>query len=98
MRCINPAQLAEGSRNLKSVALTTVEISSKVRPTTKRQRHVTDGKLLLSTYEIWKVLVSLAKKKIYRKNEFRAKKKFRLSYGVAVGFWTKFEAQLAQPS
>jgi hypothetical protein len=37
------------------------------------------------------------------KNEFRAKKKFRLSRGVAVvadiavGFWTKFEAQVAQP-
>jgi hypothetical protein len=31
------------------------------------------------------------------KNEFRAKKKFRLSRGVAVGFWTKFEAQLPQP-
>jgi hypothetical protein len=31
------------------------------------------------------------------KNELRAKKNFRLSRGVAVGFWTKFEAQLAQP-
>jgi hypothetical protein len=37
------------------------------------------------------------------KNEFRAKKFFRLSRcvagiaGVAVGFWTKFVAQLAQP-
>jgi hypothetical protein len=34
------------------------------------------------------------------KNEFRAKKKFRLPRGVAslaVGFWTKFETQLAQP-
>jgi hypothetical protein len=31
------------------------------------------------------------------KNEFRAKKMFRLSRGVAVGFWTKFEALLAQP-
>jgi hypothetical protein len=34
------------------------------------------------------------------KNEFRAKKLFRLSRdvaGLAVGFWTKFEAQLAQP-
>jgi hypothetical protein len=29
--------------------------------------------------------------------KFRAKKKFRLSRGVAGGFWTKFEAQLAQP-
>jgi hypothetical protein len=28
---------------------------------------------------------------------YRAKKKFRLSRGVAGGFWTKFEAQLAQP-
>jgi hypothetical protein len=27
------------------------------------------------------------------KNEFRAKTIFRLSRGVAVGFWTKFEAQ-----
>jgi hypothetical protein len=34
---------------------------------------------------------------IYLKNEFRAKKKFRLSRGVAVGFWAKFVAQLAQP-
>jgi hypothetical protein len=40
---------------------------------------------------------------LYLKNEFRAKKNFRLSRGVAriagvaVGFWTKFEAQLAQP-
>jgi hypothetical protein len=34
---------------------------------------------------------------LYRKNEFRAKKKIRLSRGVAVGFWKKFEAQLAQP-
>jgi hypothetical protein len=43
------------------------------------------------------------------KNQFRAKKYFRLSRGVvgdagvagvagvAVGFWTRFEAQLAQP-
>jgi hypothetical protein len=34
------------------------------------------------------------------KNEFRAKKNVRLSRGVAgvaVGFWTKFEAHLAQP-
>jgi hypothetical protein len=37
------------------------------------------------------------------KNEFRAKKNFRLSRGVAGiagvagGFWMKFEAQLAQP-
>jgi hypothetical protein len=31
------------------------------------------------------------------KNEFRAKIKFRLTRGVAVGFWTKFEAQPAQP-
>jgi hypothetical protein len=64
---------------------------------------------LLSTYEIWKVLISLAKKKknllqiftfkdfLNLKNEFRAKKNFRLSRGVAVGFWTKFEAHLAQP-
>jgi hypothetical protein len=65
----------------------------------------------LSTYEIWKVLLSLAKKFffflqifrfqdfLYRKNELRAKK-IRLSRGVAVvavGFWTKFEAQLAHP-
>jgi hypothetical protein len=35
---------------------------------------------------------------LYRKNEFRAKIFFHLSRGVAVGFWTKFEAQLAQPS
>jgi hypothetical protein len=34
---------------------------------------------------------------LYLKNEFRAGKMFRLSRGVAVGFWTKFEAQLAQP-
>jgi hypothetical protein len=33
---------------------------------------------------------------LYLKNEFRAKK-IRLSRGVAGGFWTKFEAQLAQP-
>jgi hypothetical protein len=56
------------------------------------------------TYEIWKVLVSLAKKifianfhvleHFIPKNE----KKIRLPRGVAVGFWTKFEAQLAQPS
>jgi hypothetical protein len=70
---------------------------------------------LLSTYEIWKVLISLAKKKKFfianfhvlglfiPKNEFRAKKFFRQSRGVAgvagvaVGFWTKFEAHLAQP-
>jgi hypothetical protein len=31
------------------------------------------------------------------KNDFRTKKKFRLSHGVAGGFWTNFEAQLAQP-
>jgi hypothetical protein len=31
------------------------------------------------------------------KNEFRAKKMFRLSRGVAGEFWTKFEAQQAQP-
>jgi hypothetical protein len=29
------------------------------------------------------------------KNELRAKKQIRLSPGVAGGFWTKFEAQLA---
>jgi hypothetical protein len=46
---------------------------------------------LLSTYEIWKVLISLAKMSQERK------KKFRLSRGIAVGFWTNFEAQLAQP-
>jgi hypothetical protein len=34
---------------------------------------------------------------LYLKNEFRAKNFFRLSRGVAGGFWTKFEAQLAQP-
>jgi hypothetical protein len=28
MRCINPAQVTKGSRNLKSVALETAEISS----------------------------------------------------------------------
>jgi hypothetical protein len=62
---------------------------------------------LLSTYEIWKELVSLAKKIslqiftfsdfLYLKTEFRAKFFFRLSRGIAGGFWTKFEAQLAQP-
>jgi hypothetical protein len=31
-------------------------------------------------------------------NEFRAKKKIRVSRSVAVGFWTKFEAQLAHLS
>jgi hypothetical protein len=51
-------------------------------------------------------------KKKYLKNEFRAKKNFRRSHGVAGiagiagvagisgvagGFWTKFEAQLALP-
>jgi hypothetical protein len=50
------------------------------------------GGFLLSTYEIWKVLVSLAKQNfffianfhvLYLKNEFRAKKIFRLSRGVA---------------
>jgi hypothetical protein len=44
---------------------------------------------LLSTYEIWKVLVSLAKKTVLELKKF-----FRLSRGVAGGFWTKFEAQL----
>jgi hypothetical protein len=57
-----------------------------------------------------KVLISLAKKKLlqiftfydflYLQNEFRAKKFFHLSRGVAGitgGFWMKFEAQLAQP-
>jgi hypothetical protein len=56
---------------------------------------------LLSTHEIWKVLVSLANFHVsglfMPKNEFRAKKYFRLSRGVAGGFWTKFEAQQAQP-
>jgi hypothetical protein len=28
------------------------------------------------------------------KNEFKAKKKFRLSRGLAGGFWKKFETQL----
>jgi hypothetical protein len=64
---------------------------------------------LLSTYEIRKVLVSIAKKKnianfhdlrlFIPKNEFRANFFFRLSRGlasVAVGFWKKFEAQLTQ--
>jgi hypothetical protein len=58
---------------------------------------------LLSTYEIWKVLVSLAKKNIANLHVLglfiskkRAKKKFRLSRGVAGVFWTKFEAQLAE--
>jgi hypothetical protein len=31
------------------------------------------------------------------KKRVRAKKNLRLSLGVAGGFWTKFEAQLAQP-
>jgi hypothetical protein len=41
----NPAQLTKGSRNLKSVALKTAEIQIqyKFRPTTGRQRRVTDG-------------------------------------------------------
>jgi hypothetical protein len=51
---------------------------------------------LLSTYEIWKILVSLAifffianfhvLHFLYPKNEFRAKKKFRPSRGVAGDF------------
>jgi hypothetical protein len=59
---------------------------------------VTDGKkfwFLLFTYEIWKVLVSLAfyfvllqiftfYDFLYLKNKFRTKKHFRLSRGVAV--------------
>jgi hypothetical protein len=63
---------------------------------------------LLSTYEIWKILILLAKKNFFianfhvlglfiPKNEFKAKFFFRLSRGVAGGFRTKFEAQLAQP-
>jgi hypothetical protein len=63
---------------------------------------------LLSPYELSKVLISLAKiiifyckfsrfRTFYKKNELRAKKFFRSSRGLAVGFWTKFEAQLAQP-
>jgi hypothetical protein len=34
---------------------------------------------------------------LYLKNGIRAKKKIRLSRGIAGGFRTKFEAQLAQP-
>jgi hypothetical protein len=57
------------------------------------------------TYDIWKVLVSLAN--IFFIANFHVlglfipkkerKTKFRLSRGVAGGFWTKFEVQLAQP-
>jgi hypothetical protein len=60
----------------------------------------------LYIYEIWKVLVSLAKKKIIANFHVLGlfipsleRKKIRLSCGVAglaVSFWTKFEAQLAQ--
>jgi hypothetical protein len=31
------------------------------------------------------------------KKRVKSEKKIRLSHGVAGGFWTKFEAQLAQP-
>jgi hypothetical protein len=64
------------------------------------------GSFLPSTYEIWKMLVATAKKNIANfhvlglfkpKNGLRAKKNFRPSRGVAGDFWTKFEAQLAQP-
>jgi hypothetical protein len=60
--------------------------------------------ILLSTYEIWKVLVSLAFFFIANfyvlglfipKKLVLSEKKIRLSRGVAgvaVGFWTKFEA------
>jgi hypothetical protein len=50
---------------------------------------------LLATYGICKF--SRFRTFYTQKNEFRAKKKFRLSRGVAMGFCTKFEAQLAQP-
>jgi hypothetical protein len=57
---------------------------------------------LLSTYEIWKVLASLANFHvlslfIYLKTSLERKKNFRLSRGVAGGFSSKFKAQLAQP-
>jgi hypothetical protein len=32
-----------------------------------------------------------------QKTSLQRKKKFRISRGVAGGFWTKFDAQLAQP-
>jgi hypothetical protein len=55
---------------------------------------------LLSTYEIWKVLVSLAKTKIFiakiPNKRVSAKKHFRPSRSVAGGFSMKFEAQLPQ--
>jgi hypothetical protein len=55
-------------------------------------------------YEIWKVLISYANYKFSRfrtfytlKTSLERKKNFRLSRGVAGGYWMKFEAQLAQP-
>jgi hypothetical protein len=47
-----------------------------------------------------KPILSIYSKYDESKNEFRANFFFRLSRGVAglaVGFWTKFEAPLAQP-
>jgi hypothetical protein len=49
----------------------------------KNSHHETNTSLI---FHMWQV-----------KNEFRAKKNFRLSRGVAGDFWMKFEAQLAQP-
>jgi hypothetical protein len=58
---------------------------------------------------MWKVLVSLAKKIFFfqkfsnfktfytKKTSLERKNVFRLSRDIASGFWTKFEAQLAQP-
>jgi hypothetical protein len=73
-------------------------------PVTKNMCHFEDSpeplhRFLLSTYEIWKVLVALVKKyffsQVSRLRTFY--KKFRLSRGVAGCGWMKFEAQLAQP-
>jgi hypothetical protein len=71
------------------------------------QKMIQNAKNAVFTFHIWNMeSIGFTCKKISRCRTFytekndRAKKKFRLSRGVAgiaVGFWTKFEAQLAQP-
>jgi hypothetical protein len=80
MRCINPAQLAKGSRNLKSVTLKTAEISSIQISTNDRTATPRDRRNLLCSKLIFRCEKSLNVKISNKKKSASENNTFHISY------------------